>query len=261
MSVLRVAIVQHDIVWEDAAATCASLAPRVAQAAAAGADLVVLTEMFSTGFSMNTAVTAEPSDGVSATWMREQAAAHGVWLAGSVPTLPAGASLPVNRLNLVARDGSVAAHYDKIHTFTHAGESDHFDAGTSSVTVDVEGVRVTLAICYDLRFADQFWAAAPDTDCYLVVANWPAARREHWQSLVRARAIENQAWVIAANRVGKGGHPGDAAALLHVGDSAIVDPLGEVVASASRDEALLVADVDSARATLVRATLPFHADR
>lgn len=252
---MKVAVIQHDIVWEDAIATCAALEPRLAEAAGAGARLAVLTEMFATGFSMRTEVTVEPEGGPTAQWMLDRAARHQLWIAGSIATLPEGAERPVNRFHLVSPTGDVTT-YDKVHTFTHAGESEHFTPGSETVTVDVEGVRITLAICYDLRFADLFWDAAADTDCYLVVANWPATRREHWQTLLRARAIENQAWVVAANRVGKDGN-----GLAHLGDSAIIDPLGEPVALAARDEVLLVADVDPARVAWIRDLLPFHADR
>ena len=120
----------------------------------------------------------------------------------------------------------------------------------------VEGLRLGLFVCYDLRFADEFWAVAPATDCYVVVANWPAARRHHWRSLLVARAIENQAYVVGVNRVGVDGN-----GLEHAGDSMIVDPLGEVLASAAGGETVLVADVDPAVVAGVRARFPFLADR
>jgi predicted amidohydrolase len=128
------------------------------------------------------------------------------------------------------------------------------------VTVDVEGVRVSLFVCYDLRFADEFWVLAPDTDCYVVVANWPASRRDHWRVLVRARAIENQAYVVAVNRAGSGG------GLDYAGDSAVVGPFGEELAVAPDTgvvgtEATLYADVDPAHVADIRARYPFLADR
>ena len=108
---------------------------------------------------------------------------------------------------------------------------------------------------YDLRFANEFWALAHDTDLYLVVANWPEPRREHWRTLLRARAIENQAYVLGANRVGA------VRDLNHVGDSAIVDPLGRTLAEASIGEAVLVADVTAEQVRQVRESLPFLRDR
>ncbi len=251
---MRVAGVQHDIVWEDPAANFVRLSEMIGTAAGAGADLVVLTEMFSTGFSMDVDRVAEPVDGPSTGFLVEQAAAHRVWVCGSLPERPAGQALPFNRLVLAAPDGAVH-RYAKIHPFSYAREHDHYASGSEHVTVDVDGVRTTLFVCYDLRFADEFWSCASDTDCYVVVANWPASRREHWRTLLRARAIENQAYVVGVNRVGRGGK------LDYVGDSMIVDPLGEVLAEATGDEAIVIAEVDPDVVASVRARFPFLADR
>lgn len=251
---MKVAVVQHDIVWEDKAANLARLGPLIEAAAGAGARMVVLSETFSTGFSMRVDVTAEPVGGPSSRFLIDQAAAHGVWVCGSFPEIPAEGGAPYNTLVLAGPDGT-AHRYRKIHRFGYGGEDDRFSAGSERVTVEVEGLRLTLFVCYDLRFADEWWAVAADTDVYVCVANWPEARRHHWQTLVRARAIENQAYVVAANRVGRGGD------LDYAGDSAIVDPMGEVLASGSRIEALLVADVTADRVAQVRADLPFLADR
>ena len=251
---MKVAAVQHDVVWEDGPATTARLEPQVAAAAAAGARLVVLTEMFPTGFSMQPEAVAEPEDGPTTGWLRNQAAALGVWLAGSVPIRPAAGGRPVNRFLLAGPDGELE-HYDKIHPFTYSGEQEHYAAGTRRVTFAVEGVRVTPFVCYDLRFADEFWAEAPGTDCYVVVANWPAARRAHWQALLVARAIENQAYVVGVNRVGEGGGLG------YAGDSRIVDPLGEVLAAGAGGETILLAEVDPAVVAETRKRYPFLADR
>jgi predicted amidohydrolase len=174
---------------------------------------------------------------------------------GSVAVRPglAGAK-PVNRFLLAGPDGSLVT-YDKIHPFSYAGEHEHFAAGQERITVDIDGVRVTPFVCYDLRFADEFWAMAAGTDCYVVVANWPAARRVHWQALLAARAIENQAYVVGVNRVGEGG------GVRYAGDSRIVDPSGDVLAAASGIETILLADVDPAVVAETRARYPFLADR
>jgi predicted amidohydrolase len=251
---VKVAAIQHDIVWEDPPATFAHVAPMIAEAAEAGARLVLLTEMFSTGFSMETDRIAEPVDGPSTQLLRGQAAEHGVWVGASVPERPEGEPLPYNTFVLAAPDGTVH-RYAKIHPFSYAREHERFAAGTDHVTVDVEGLRCSLFVCYDLRFADEFWALAHTTDCYLVVANWPASRREHWRALLVARAIENQAYVVGVNRVGRGG------GLDYAGDSRIVDPLGEVLAEAGDVETVLLAEVDPARVEEVRAKFPFLADR
>jgi predicted amidohydrolase len=251
---VKVAAVQHDIAWEDPSATFTLLAPMIAEAAAAGARLIVLSEMFSTGFSMATDRTAEAVDGPSTQFLVDQAAKHHAWICGSLPERPDGQKHPFNQLVLAGPDGEVH-RYAKIHPFSYSGEQNHFAAGDKHVTVDVDDVRVSLFVCYDLRFADEFWALAHDTDCYVVVANWPESRRAHWRALLVARAIENQAYVIGVNRVGRGGK------LEYVGDSLIVDPLGEILADGGDTPGVLVAEVDPARVAEVREKFPFLADR
>jgi predicted amidohydrolase len=119
----------------------------------------------------------------------------------------------------------------------------------------VLGLRLSLFVCYDLRFADEFWQLAPTTDVYLVPANWPEARRTHWMSLLQARAIENQAYVVGCNRVGMGG------TLAYSGDSRIVDPLGELLATAANTESIVLADVSAAHVAAVRDRFRFLQDR
>ena len=152
---MRIAAVQHDIVWEDRDANFERLAPQVARAVGAGAELVLLTETFSTGFSMTPGI-GEPEDGPSAAFLAAQAAEHGVWVAGTCPEIAAGEELPFNCFVLAGPDGSTH-RYRKLHPF--AGERDRFRSGDGPVTVQVAGLRVTPFICYDLRFANVFWAA------------------------------------------------------------------------------------------------------
>lgn len=251
---IRVAGIQTDIVWEDPTATIASLGGRLAEAAAE-ADVVVLPEMFSTGFSMAPERVAEMADrGPAASFLRSSAIEHQVWVGGSAATRLGNEPLAVNRFSLYSPDGS-PYRYDKIHPFSYAGEDEHYVAGQATLTIDVNGVRVTPLICYDLRFSYLFWDQAEATDCFVVVANWPAARREHWLTLIRARAIENQAYVVAVNRVGSGD------GVDYCGDSCVVDPLGEVVAEAGADATTVYADIDPARVAEVRARFPFMNDR
>ena len=253
---MKVAAIQHDIVWEDRGATLARLAPMVARAAGEGARLIVLPEMFAVGFSMATERVAEAPGGPTTRWLVDMAGTHGVWIGGSLPELGAGDEQPANQFVLASPDGAVH-RYAKIHPFSHAGEERHYRAGSTRVSVAVDGLRVSLSVCYDLRFADGYWAQAPGTDLYLVVANWPASRRHHWRSLLVARAIENQAYVAGVNRVGSGG------GVAYAGDSCVVDPLGEVVARAGDGdgEAIVSADVDRATVARVRQAFPFLADR
>ncbi len=258
MSRLRVAAIQHDIVWHDRCANFGRLAPMVAGAAAGGADLVLVTETFSTGFSFDTPGIGEPEGGPSSQFLAEQASTHGIWVGGSCPEIAPEASpddqRPSNVFVLAGPDGTTH-RYRKIHPFSHAGEERYVRAGTEFVTVEIAGVRLSLFVCYDLRFADEFWALAPSTDAYLVVANWPQKRRLHWSTLLRARAIENQAYVVGVNRVGSGG------SLDYSGDSAIIDPLGEILASGAGGETVLFADLDADHVASTRDHFRFLQDR
>jgi predicted amidohydrolase len=252
---MRIAALQHNIVWEDPPANFARLAPMIGDAARDGARLVVLTEMCTTGFSMDTERVAEPFDGPSARFLQEQACTHGVWVCGSVPEVQPGHEHPSNCLVLAGPDG--AAHrYRKIHPFTYSGEHEKYDAGDERVTVTIDGVRLSLFVCYDLRFADEFWAVARDTDCYVIPANWPEQRRDHWRVLLRARAIENLAYVVGVNRIGSGG------GVDYVGDSAVIGPFGEELADGGgAGETVLFAQVEPAVVEKTRARYPFLVDR
>ncbi len=252
---MRVSGLQTDIAWEDPEANFATLKGRIAAAAAAGADLVVLPEMYATGFSMAADRVAEQVDGPSSAFLVEQAAAHGIRVCGSVPERSGVGGRPRNVL-VLAGPGGVEARYAKIHPFSYSGEEQHYEAGTQHAVATVGGVRLGLFVCYDLRFADEFWALATEVDAYVVVANWPAARVAHWSALLRARAIENQAYVIGVNRVGTDGN-----GLAYTGDSAIVDPMGAVLATGAGQETMLLADLDPAVVAQTRARFPFLGDR
>jgi predicted amidohydrolase len=250
---VKVAAVQHDITWEDPGATRERVRPMIAEAVAAGATLVALPEMFATGFSMRPERIAEDEGGPTEQFLLAEAAAHGVHLVGSVAQRGADGAYRNNAI-LAGPDGSVA-RYPKIHPFSYAGEHERYAAGDTHVTVVVDGIRVTLFVCYDLRFADEFWACAAGTDLYVVVANWPASRHDHWRLLLRARAVENQAYVLGVNRVGL------AKDLDHAGGSVVIDPLGAVLVEAGAVETVVTAPVLAARVQDIRTKFPFHADR
>jgi predicted amidohydrolase len=226
----------------------------VAAAAAAGAKLVVLPEMFACGFSMATERIREDPGGPSTRFLEHQARQHDVWICGSVPEVPLGEARPYNTLVLASPHGQVV-RYRKIHPFSFAREHEHYGAGSDHITVDVEGLRCSLFVCYDLRFADEFWGRAEQTDAYIVVANWPERRRVHWTTLLQARAIENQAYVVGVNRVGHGN------GLDYSGDSRIVDPWGEVLAAAAGGETMLIADVRPGVVRDAREKFPVLKDR
>lgn len=251
---MRVAAIQHDIVWADRNANFDALEPLIAEAARSGARLGVLSEMFSTGFVVDRDDIGEPTGGPSSQFLTRMATTHGMWLAGSCPETEPDDVRPYNSLVVASPDGS-QHRYRKIHPFTYGGEDTHFRPGGPHVTIEIDGVRTSLFVCYDLRFANEFWPLAPDTDLYLIPANWPVSRREHWMALLKARAIENQAYVIGCNRVGSGG------GLDYSGDSLILDPLGTELARGDSTQNILYADVETDIVTAVRGRFPFLRDR
>ncbi len=252
---MRVAAIQSDIAWEDPEANFERLRPWVAAAAVAGARLVVLPEMFACGFSMATERVRETPDGPSARFLADQARQHGLWICGSIPEAAVGEPRPYNTLVLASPGGQLLHRYRKIHPFSFAREHEHYAAGDLHVTVDIEGLRCTLFVCYDLRFADEFWGRAHTTDAYIVVANWPERRRRHWTTLLQARAIENQAYVVGVNRVGHG------SGIDYSGDSRIIDPWGEILAAGAGGETMLLADLKPSTVQDARDKFPVLKDR
>jgi predicted amidohydrolase len=252
MSELRIASIQHDIVWESPAENFERLEKRIS-AESVDADLVLLSEMFSTGFSMDTAAIAEASGGPAHEFLQTMANRYNIAIGGSIATR-CGEGLPVNRFVLAAPNEE-PRHYDKIHPFSYGGEDEHYGAGADLASWSLGGVRLTPFICYDLRFADEFWQRADETDCYLVVANWPAKRAEHWKALLRARAIENLAYVVGVNRVGSGG------GIDYAGDTMVVDPVGVVEAIVGPVSSTLVSTIDTTEVQRQRDRFGFLRDR
>ncbi len=254
---MRVAAIQTDIAWESPDANRLALEPRIREAAARGAALVALPEMWATGFSMRPEVASEPEGGPSERFLAETSRATGATVCGSVAQSRADWGRTRN-VFLAATPAGVVHRYAKIHPFRYGGESEHYESGESVTTFAADGVRVTPLVCYDLRFPELWALAAPATDLFVVVANWPRPRSAHWRALLVARAIETQAYVLGVNRVGEGG------GLVYDGESALVSPLGELVADAFArpgEELVLEGDVDAARVAEVRAKFPFLSDR
>ena len=249
---MRVALVQMDLAWEDVAENHRRAAVGLEAAREQGARLAILPEMFPTGFSMDVERIAQSPGGPSEAFLRERAAALDLWIVGSVALRePAG---PQNVALVVSPDGMVV-RYAKIHPFSYSGEHLHYTGGDRVVTVAIDGVRVTPFVCYDLRFPEPFRLAADETDAFVVVANWPDARRDAWRTLVRARAIENLAYVLAVNRVGEGGK------LRYAGDSAAISPWGDTLVEGGSEEGVLVCDLDPAAVRETRERFPVLKDR
>jgi predicted amidohydrolase len=251
---MRVAGLQVDLAWEDPQANFEALRPRIREAASHGAQLVVLPEMFPTGFTMRARRLGEEEGGPAEQFLRREAAASGAVLYGSVATRQR-VGRPRN-LGLVAFPDGRLQRYAKLHTFTFGGEKEHYDAGDDTLTLALHGCRTSFLICYDLRFPELFAALAPYTDLFVVIANWPRERREAWSTLLRARAHECVCYVLGINRIGQGGK------LQYSGDSALWDPAGQLLAAGGEgEEAVLQGEVDPRRVASQRTTFPALGDR
>ena len=246
---MKINLIQTDIVWGDPQANCAHLDKLLA--GAEPAELYVLPEMFSTGFATlpNATVEHEPSAGLA--WMQRKAAELHAAIAGSI-ALEVGEKC-VNRFYFVRPDGTFE-QYDKRHLFGYGGEGERFQAGQERVIVKYLGVRFLLAVCYDLRFP--VWLRSRDDyDVMLLVASWPDVRRFAWDTLARARAIENACYVAAVNRVGED------PACKYNGGTALIGPYGETLAEAADGrESVVSGEIDLARIATYHTKFPVLSD-
>ncbi|SNY59637.1 Predicted amidohydrolase [Arsukibacterium tuosuense] len=251
MSAVKVSLLQTTLHWQDSKANLAHFSQLLAGLPVT--DLVVLPEMFTTGFSMQSAEIAEQEPGPGLAWLTAQAKAINAAITGSLAVKTAAGGY-VNRLYFVTPDGAVS-YYDKKHLFRMAGEHQAYQAGQQRVIVRWRGLRFCLQVCYDLRFP-VFSRNLNDYDVLIYVANWPAARRHAWSSLLVARAIENQAFVLAVNRIGQDGND-----IHYSGDSVVIDYQGQLAASLSKGEAgVLSANLDGSALAQYRQAFPAHLD-
>jgi omega-amidase len=246
---LNVTLMQCDLDWHDPPANRAHFERLLGQAR--GADLVLLPEMFATGFTMEPRACAEDPDGPSVQWLRTNAAELGAAIGGSLAMQVEGGFR--NRFVLATPDGAVQ-HYDKRHLFRMAGEQHSYDAGNARIVFAWQGWRLCAQVCYDLRFP--VWSRARgDYDALLYVANWPARRREHWRALLLARAIENQCFVIGVNRTGI-----DGKGIEYSGDSLVIDPWGRTLLDAGTREGAHAVMLEAATLAECREKFPVHLD-
>ena len=235
MEPLRIALIQSDLYWENAELNRNMFSWKIRDLSGE-TDLIILPEMFTSGFSLDPAGHAEDAtSSPTIDWLKGLSAETGAAITGSLALREAGHY--VNRLVWVEPDGSVA-HYDKRHLFTLAGEDQTYQPGQTQLVRTWKGWRICPLICYDLRFP--VWSRnTTGYDVLLYVANWPEARSHHWSSLLRARAIENQCYVLAVNRIGR-----DPNGLNYRGDSQAIDYNGDVLAQATRQEITLRLTLD-----------------
>lgn len=264
MSTLTISVIQTSLHWENKAANLAMLEEKIKSIAKT--EIVVLPEMFSTGFSMNPSQLAEPMNGPTVQWMQRVAAENKIILTGSFIAEENGNYF--NRLLWMLPNGQYGV-YDKRHRFAYAGEDNQYTAGNKRLIASVKGWKINLLICYDLRFP--VWARqrntpsqpppqgeekeTPEYDVLIYVANWPERRSHAWKTLLQARAIENQSFVVGVNRVGDDGN-----GIAHSGDSMIIDPLGETLYHKNAEEDIFTITLQKEQLNTVREKFPFWKD-
>ncbi len=250
MSALNVAIVQSYLHWHDPMRNREEFSS-VLLAHDEPVDLFILPEMFTTGFSMHATTHAERMDGRSVRWMADTASSLESALCGSLIIEEDGHYY--NRFILMRPDGEFAC-YDKRHRFRLAGEHEHYSAGNDVVSIELNGWQIRPMVCYDLRFP--VWSRnRNDYDLLIYVANWPDRRHLAWETLIRARAIENLAYVAAVNRVGSDGNGID-----YLGGSAIIDFVGKDLVAASTESTVMSATLEKSQLETFREKFPFHLD-
>jgi omega-amidase len=261
MSTLTLTTIQTNLHWENKEANLLMLEDRIRNIGER-TEIVVLPEMFSTGFSMRPADLAETMEGETVAWMREMAERYRILLTGSV--IIKEEEKFFNRLVWMLPTGEYG-YYDKRHLFAFAGEDKYYHAGNKRKIASVKGWKINLQVCYDLRFP--VWArqtvikeeagesASLEYDVLIYVANWPERRNHAWKTLLCARAIENQCYVIGVNRVGKDGND-----VYHSGNSMVIDPLGEVLYHMADEEDTFTITLQKEYLETVRAKFPFWKD-
>jgi len=259
MSSLTLSIIQSDLKWEDKAANLEQFEQKI-NSINEKTQLVVLPEMFNTGFSMNAAALAENMDGITLQWMSRICKAQKIILTGSL--IIEEDNKYYNRMVWMMPNGQMG-YYDKRHLFAYAGEDKHYTSGTKRVIASVNGWKVNLQVCYDLRFP--VWSRQQtlkdeknnqaEYDLLIYVANWPTKRSHAWKTLLCARAIENQCYAVGVNRVGFDFHGNH-----HSGDSMLVNPLGEVLYHCADHEDVFTITLTMDELNKTRDTLPFLRD-
>jgi predicted amidohydrolase len=249
---MKIALIQAELIWENPEANRVYFEEKI-NAITDDVNLIVLPEMFTTGFTMNPSTVAETMTGKTVSWMQALAKAKNTAITGSV--VIKDNSNFYNRMLFVLPSGAIQ-FYDKRHLFTLAGEGNEYTAGDDKLIVDYMGWKICPFVCYDLRFPVFSRNVNQEYDLLLYVASWPKTRIKAWDTLLAARAIENMSYVVAVNRIGQ-----DANDYQYVGHSQVIDMLGEQVVAPSELEGVYYATLDREKLIGTRARLNFLSDQ
>lgn len=234
---MKIACIQFDIKWEEPKANFSKVSSLIKEGANKGVRLICLPELFSTGVTMNSLKFAEDINDKTCKFLSTQAKSNGIYLLGSFIEKNEN-KLPQNTTVVYDTKGELRCKYNKNHVFTYGEEHKAYSNGNGLATFNLDGFNVFPFICYDLRFPEIFRIAIDNgADVFVITANWPNPRKNHWISLLKARAIENQAYVIGVNRVGK------ALELSFFGCSMIISPEGKIIGEVSDNEEILVGEI------------------
>jgi omega-amidase len=251
---MKIALIQLNITVDAKQTNYKRAESFIKEAAQEACDVAVLPELFSTGYSKDISVMAD-KEGETASVLAKLAKEHNMNLIAGFTEKAIGSEKANNVAAVYNRQGELVTKYTKIHPFSFTKEDHYFTSGDRLVTFDLEGIPSGIFICYDLRFPEIFRSIAKNVYLIFIVANWPTSRKEHWETLLKARAIENQCFVIGVNRTGT-----DHQGLHFPGASHIFDPWGKAICSGNETEELLSADIDPDEVTRVRTTFPFLQD-
>lgn len=237
---MKVYCCQLDIAWENKPENFRKVRELIAKTRPEPGSMVVLPEMFATGFSMNVAAISENAAPGAERFVKELAAEFGVTVFGGIVSQTTGGK-GLNEALVVSPGGGILSRYAKIHPFALGGELEHFDRGGKIELFEWGGMQVAPFICYDLRFPEIFRSAVRrGAEMFVVIANWPNKREQHWVTLLQARAIENLAYVVGVNRAGSDPK------LVYPGRSMIIDPHGKILVDAGQEEGVISAEIDAA---------------
>lgn len=252
---MKIALAQTNIIWEDKEANKLTASKMIADAAAQGCDIIIFPEVALTGFTMNIDIMSEPAENSSTvSFFSGKAAENHIFITFGVALTHADGKVRNHALT-VDSSGLVVSDYAKIHPFSHGVEAKYFVGGDSVQWFDINGITVSPFVCYDLRFPEIFQAASIKSRLLIEIACWPDVRTRHFDLLLKARALENQAFIAAVNRVG------DEMKFGYVGHSQIVSPLGVVLTEITEEESLIIADIDISEADKYRSEFQFKKDR
>jgi len=248
---MKLALAQLDIVFEEKATNRSTAKQFIKQAVSENVDMILFPEMTLTGFSMNPSYIGEDNN-ETIKFFKEMSTKYNITIGfGYVEST----SHSKNKYNVVSPQGEELVDYAKIHPFSYGAETKFYENGNEINHFNAFDFNITPFICYDLRFPEIFQIASKTSTLITVAANWPIDRREHWITLLKARAIENQCYIAGINRVGEGN------GLFYSGDSMIVDPLGNIIGNLYMEEGLVIADISQDEVIAVREKFRFKDDR